>query len=1086
MNLLQRDAHLVCFKSGLFLIASVLAVPCAFPVALSLGSSPPVPGSYDIYNFIGANMDMNNVYAPGNAPATNGAANDGYTYVANDRATQGQTFMTGSGAGGYLLTDIWVKHAGYTANTIDPSTPGSNGTWWQLAANGGFTVRITNPSKAGTAAFVLHSETYATMGTEGWPASPTSSLNGDGMWVHFALTSPVQVATNAVYGFDITSVSNNNAFFEWLGNSTNVFGGGAAYNGSTIGSPDDTLNMLVGDRVFLLRLVPQAHPGLSVSESSGINIQLSWPAANAGYQLQYSTNLLGPWNYSGLGISSLNGTNYCNDSVSNGMFYRLQYANGELPISVTSWQTNTDGLTLLMNPGTLRLQVYSPSVVRVAYSLSNAVPTNSFAVIATSTNSGWSVAQNANEIGLNTSQLHVRVNLATGATAFYDTNGAVIFAESPAGGKSLTPTTDGGFSTWQSQQQFLISPTEAIYGLGEHPAGLMNYRGSSIHLQNENPSQGSVPVLVSSRGYGIFWDNSAISDVSVAQSDATNLTWTSEAAGAVDYYFMYGPSLDNVIAGYRNLTGNPPLFGKWAWGLWQCRNHYTNQAEVLHVASTYRSLGFPLDCVIQDWQYWTPNPWGSHLFDTNRYPNVSQMMETLHGENVHLIISLWARFDTNILNANLLSAVNGLYTNVLPNVYPAGYGQWYDPFNSAARQVYWNEIATNLFNLGIDGWWLDASEPELSGNWGEYRSFTTAAGPGARVFNAFPLMHTAAVYQGHRATNANKRALILTRSAWAGQQRNGAVTWSGDINGNFGVLAQQIPAGLNFSISGIPYWNTDTGGFNDGSPNDLSYDEVFTRWFQFSTFCPMLRIHGNNDKAIYNFPTATQTILTNFDQLRYDLLPYIYSVSWMVTSQGYTMMRPLVMDFQADTNVFNISDQFMFGPALMPCPVTVSGATNRSVYLPFGSFWYDFWSGQTNAGGQSISSAATIDKLPLYVRAGSIIPYGPAVQYAMETNDPIELRVYRGADGAFTLYEDEGDNYNYEAGSYSTIPITWNESTQTLTLGNRQGSFPGMPASHNFRIVWVAADHGAGVAPTSTPDAVVSYSGISIQIHDNN
>ncbi len=1030
---------------------------------------------------------MNNCFAAGNAPATNGAANDAYTYVAHDRVTQGQTFTTGSMPGGYLLTDIWVRHVGYTANTIDPNTPGSNGTFWDMASGGGVTLRITSPSHAGSAGFVLHSETYAATGTEGWPTSPASSLNGDGMWLHFTLSSPVSLATNAVYGFDLTSVTNNNVFFEWLGNSTNLFSGGAAYIGSTVGAPDNSMNLLVGNRVFLLQLVPQSHPELSVNAQPGGQVQLSWPSSNAGYLLQYSTNICGPWNYSGLTTASLNGTNFCDDNVSNGgTFYRLEYVKGALPVPVTSWQTNTDGLTLQMNPGTLRLQVFSPRVVRVAYSLSNSVPTNSFAVIEAATNSGWTVVQTANEIGLNTSQLQTRVNLATGSVAFYDTNGSVLLSEPPAGGKSLAPTTDGGFGTLQSQQQFLISPTEAIYGLGEHLAGLMNYRGSSVHLQNQNPSQGSVPVLVSSRGYGLFWDNPAVSDVSVAQGSPTNLTWTSEASGAVDYYFMYGPDLDGVIAGYRNLTGNAPLFGKWAWGLWQCRNHYTNQAEVLSVASRYRSMGIPLDCVIQDWQYWTPNPWGSHLFDATRYPNVAQMMETLHEENTHLIISVWARFDTNILNANLLSAVNGLYTNVLANVFPAGFGQWYDPFSSSARQVYWDEIATNLFNLGIDGWWLDASEPELSGNWGEYRSFNTAAGPGARVFNAFPLMHTTAVYQGHRATNSMKRSFILTRSAWAGQQRNGAVTWSGDINGNFTVLAQQIAAGLNFSISGVPYWNTDTGGFNDGSPSDPTYDEVFTRWFQFSTFCPMLRIHGNNDKAIYNFPAATQAVLTNFDQLRYELLPYIYSISWMVTSQGYTMMRPLIMDFQTDTNVFNIPDQYMFGPALMSCPVTVSGATVRNVYLPSGTVWYDFWTGQTNAGGQTISTAATIDKLPIQVPAGSIVPLGPAVQYAMQTNDPIELRVYRGTDGNFTLYEDEGDTYDYESGSYSTIPISWSQSTQTLTIGTRQGSFPGMPTAHTFRIVWVTASHGVGVALTSSADSIVSYSGNSIQVYGGN
>ena len=1061
-------------------------------VTLSVGLAP-LPGPYDLYNFAGAGMDMNNVYLSGSAPATNGAANDAFTYVANDRTGQGQTFTTGASDGGYLLTDIWVKHAGYTANTIG----NGNGTWWEMASGGGLTLRITKPSQAGTGNFVLRSETYGTTGGEGWPTSVTSSLNGDGAWLHFTLSMPMLLATNTVYGFDLTSVTNNNCFFEWLGNSTNVFSGGTAYSGSTAGTPDNALITLVGERVFLLQLAPQSHPQLAARLVPDNRVQLSWFANTPGYLLQSSINL-SVWNYSGLDVSSLNGTNFATDFASNAAnFYRLLYVAGATPIPAVSWQTNTDGLTLQMNPGSLQLQVFSPRVVRVAYSQTNLIPTNSFAVIAASTNAGWSVAQDANGFGLNTSQLQVRVNLATGAVAFYDTNGAVILSELPAGGKSLTPATAGGFSTLQSQQKFLISPTEAIYGLGEHPSGQMHYRGSTIHLQNINPCRGSNPVLISSRGYGLLWDNPAISDVDVGQSVSTNLTWTSEAADSVDYYFMYGPQLDDVIAGYRNLTGNAPMFGKWAWGLWQCKNAYASQAELTNVVNTYRADNIPLDCIIQDWQWWwninntsQGNAWGSHIFYAPEYPDPTNLMTMLHAANTHAIISVWPRFDVGIANANELAAVNGLFTNVLNNVYPAGQGQWYDPFNAAARQIYWSQMSQHIFSTGFDGWWFDASEPELSGNWGEFCSYNTAAGPGARVFNAYPLMHTTTAYQGQRAQTSNKRVFVLTRSAWAGQQRNSAVTWSGDIGSDWATFANQIPAGLNFSASGIPYWNTDTGGFNDHAPGYVSgsyvYNEVFTRWFQFSTFCPMLRIHGNNYKEIYRFSDPYFSVLTNFDALRYHLVPYNYSVSWKVTSQGYTMMRPLVMDFQSDTNVFNIPDQYMFGPAMMACPVTTASATTRNVYLPAGTTWYDFWTGATNAGGQTVSAAATIDKLPVYVRAGSIIPYGPAIQYATQTNDPVELRIYRGADGSFTLYEDENDNYDYESGSYATIPITWNEAMQTLTIGARQGSFHGMLTNRTFNVVWVSSGHGAGIPDTATPDQVVSYSGNAVQIDGGN
>ena len=765
------------------------------------------------------------------------------------------------------------------------------------------------------------------------------------------------------------------------------------------------------------------------------------------------------------------------------LFLLLAPALFAAPPAATSFHKTSDGVLLQTPSGVLRLQVWSDRVVRVTYGLSQLLPqTKSLSVISQPVRTRWELAETADEISLRTDKLTVRVGRATGAVGFYDANGAVILTEPPAGGKSLAAASVGGISTLQSKQQFLISSDEAIYGLGQHAAGLMNYRGASVHLQQQNPTESAIPVLVSSRGYGLLWDNPAISDVNIAQSSPTNLTWTSKAADSVDYYFMYGPELDDVIAGYRNLTGAAPLFGKWAWGFWQCKNRYQSQQELLDVANQYRNLQIPIDGIIQDWQYWSPNPWGSHVFNSGNYPNVTNLMQTLHATNVHMIISVWARFDTNIANANALTAVNGLYTNVLANVWPPGYGQWYDPFNASARQVYWSQISQRLFSTGIDGWWLDASEPEVSGNWGEYRNYTTAAGSGARVFNAYPLMHTTAVYQGHRATNSNKRVFILTRSAYAGQQRNAAVTWSGDINATWSVFANQIAAGLNFSVSGVPYWNTDTGGFNDGSPTDTAYAELFTRWFQFSAFCPMLRVHGNNAKEMWRFPAATRVILISYDQLRYHLLPYIYSVSWKVTSEGYTMMRPLVMDFRADTNVYGIKDQFMFGPALMACPVTASGATTRSVYLPAGASWFNFWTGQTNAGGQTISAAAAIDTMPIFVRAGSILPYGPDIQYAMQSVDPMELRVYPGADGGFTLYEDEGDNYNYEHGVHATIPISWDEKSKTLTLGKRSGKFPGMLKQRTFRIVFVSPGHGVGGSVTEKADIEVIYTGRALKI----
>jgi alpha-D-xyloside xylohydrolase len=424
-----------------------------------------------------------------------------------------------------------------------------------------------------------------------------------------------------------------------------------------------------------------------------------------------------------------------------------------------------------------------------------------------------------------------------------------------------------------------------------------------------------------------------------------------------------------------------------------------------------------LDCVIQDWFYWAPHPWGSHQFDTNRYPDFAGLMNELHSDHAHLIISVWGRFDEGSSNWLEMKNAGALYPEVFSNFLGSAKFQYYDPFNPVARRIYWRQISGQLFADGIDGWWLDASEPELDGRWGQYRDFTTATGAAFKVFNAYPLMHTTGIYWGQRAETSKKRVFILTRSAWAGQQRNAAVTWSGDIEGTWNVFAKQIPAGLNFAASGIPYWNTDIGGFIGGDPADPGYAELFTRWFQFGAFCPMFRVHGtSHPKEMWRFDTNTEAILIRYDNLRYHLLPYIYSVAWQVSSDNYTMMRPLVMDFCQDTNVYDIADQYLFGPALMVCPVTRPGATNRSVYLPSGAQWIDFWTGRTFSGGQQIETTAPIQTLPLFVRAGSIIPYGPNVQYASAKSDPIELRIYPGADGHFVLYEDEGDNYDYERG----------------------------------------------------------------------
>ena len=785
------------------------------------------------------------------------------------------------------------------------------------------------------------------------------------------------------------------------------------------------------------------------------------------------------------GFGGYAGTNNGNSGLLSGIAVTTQ--TGPASIPVLSEESDPDGATLQMNPGTLKLQVFSPGVVRVAYSPSNSIPpwSNSFSVITPPATNDWPLTTTSNYVQLATGLLDVQVNLTSGAVGFYATNGSLLLQEIPYGGKSLTAATlPTGGSTLKCQQTFLVSPGEAFYGLGQHQSGIMNYANSSVHLQQMNPGESAMPVLVSSHGYGLLWDNPSITDVSFNNQQS----WVSQAGNGINYYFMYGPQPDAIVAGYRGLTGAAPMFARWAWGYWQSKNAYTSQAQLLSVENQYRTSNIPIDCLVQDWMYWSPNPWGSDQFNSQNYPNVAQLMQTLHSNNVHMVISKWPRFDIgNYTNYLQLSNATALYSETFTADGSGALCQFYDSFNPTGRALYWQQISNDLFSLGIDGWWLDGSEPELTGNWGEYANYKTAAGSGALVYNAYPLMHTAALYQGQRGSTSSKRVFTLTRSAYAGQQRNAAVTWSGDIASTWPSFATQIPAGLNFSISGIPYWNTDIGGYQDdnglGDPTSPAYDELFTRWFQYGAFCPMFRVHGQNfGKEMWQFPTNTEAILINFDQLRYHLLPYIYSVSWMVTTNAYTMMRPLIMDFGQDTNVYGITDQYMFGPAIMVNPVTQAGATNWNVYLPAGATWYDFWTGLTYAGGQTIDASAPINVMPLYVRAGSIIPYGPSIQYTTQSADPIELRVYRGASGSFTLYEDENDNYDYETGTYATIPISWNDSSQTLTIGQRQGSFPGMLTNRTFNIVWVGSGQGVGVPSTPTPNAIVQYQGEAVQI----
>ncbi len=749
---------------------------------------------------------------------------------------------------------------------------------------------------------------------------------------------------------------------------------------------------------------------------------------------------------------------------------------------VKSVQQTSDGAVFTMGSGTLKLQVCSDSVVHVLYSPTAAFPKRADLVV---TKENWPVSKftmqsSDDAVTLATSLLKLTVTRKDGAIAYAEASGGPLVQEAS---RRMTPVKVNGEDTFRAESFINIYGShEGLYGLGQHQAGVWNYRGESVDISQDNTNI-AVPLMVSSKGYGIFWNNTSRSRFN--NRFANYLYISSDVADVIDYYFFYGPDIDKIIASYRELTGQAPLFGKWAYGFWQCKNRYKSQEEILGVAKKYRDLHIPVDDIVQDWFWW--NRKGEFVFNKN-YPNPKGMIDQLHAENFHLMISIWPFFEPGSTNYDYMQS-KGWFVDKFKYAKPPFHTDGmavYDATSPEARKFYWDQVNKGLFSIGADAWWMDTTEPETEGQEENILlGHKVAAGSGDRVLNAYPLLDTQAVYQGQRSASDKKRVFILSRSAFAGSQRNAVTAWSGDINSDWFSFRRQIPAGLNFSLSGVPYWTTDIGGFVFGSPSDPKFRELFIRWFQYATFNPILRVHGTrkpDENELWSYGPDAQNILVNFDRLRYRLLPYIYSLAWKTTSESYTPMRPLVMDFRNDVRAENIGDQFMYGPAFLVNPVTEPDAATRQLYLP-ASTWYDFWTGSKTTGGQMINAIAPLDRLPLYVRAGSIVPLGPEQEWSTEkAADPIELRIYGGADGDFSLYEDENDGYNYEKGAYSTIPLHWDDNAHTLTIGARKGQFPGMLERRNFRVVFVCENHGIGESPSDQADKVVEYSGQPVTV----
>lgn len=682
-------------------------------------------------------------------------------------------------------------------------------------------------------------------------------------------------------------------------------------------------------------------------------------------------------------------------------------------------------------------------------------------------------AKDADNASLTTANLKVTFSLQRGNIVYSTRSGDELLREDGAVPRTYEPDVVNGEKTYQVADRFSPNATEALYGLGQHQSGMFNYRGSTVQLAQNNTDV-AIPFLVSSKGYAVLWNTASLTEVDNRFPLA--LKFSSLAGQSIDYFLIYGPEIDEIIHQYRNMTGHAPMLPKWAYGFFQSKDRYQSQKEILEIGRRYRQEHIPLDAIVQDWFWWKTE--GDPAFN-EKFTDIPAELKQFHDQHIHTMISTWGLFDPNAEN----------FKSMVAQGYEIGDAHVYDATNPKARDFYWKNLDGKLLAQGWDAFWLDSAEPE------EYwphmgdailRDKHLFIGNGAQYTNIFPLMHTLGVQEHWKAATDQKRVFLLTRSAFMGQQRVGATVWSGDVYSTYWGLTHQVAAGLNFALSGYPYWTTDIGGYwqpDDRHPDDPVYQELYTRWFEFGVFCPVFRTHGHrshNEMWTYD---KVEPILLKYDKLRYRLMPYIYSMAWQVHDKDYTIQRPLVMDWRLDPKTHDVGDQFMFGPAMLVNPVLKRDVQQRSLYLPDVPHWYDFWTGASLEGGRDIQAEAPLDRIPLYVRAGSILPLGPEIEYAdQKPEGPVELRIYTGADGEFELYSDEGDNYDYERGQHSIIPIRWSDAAKTLTLGERIGSYPGMPNKIDFRIVWIALGHGVGEAIEDKPDEVVTYNGSALTV----
>lgn len=782
----------------------------------------------------------------------------------------------------------------------------------------------------------------------------------------------------------------------------------------------------------------------------------------------------------------------------------------------------------------VKITFYAPSIVRVTKTLPGGpLPGKSYSVIMQpQAANGISTSREGDKWVAASDRISVTLDTRTGEIVFADSLGHRLLADTKT---TLVRRTDkANAGKLRARQCFRLDNDEAVYGLGQLRDTYMSQRGRRVELWNHN-TYIAMPYITSEKGYGLYWDNAGKTYFDDTTADTT--AFDSEVATAADYYFIYADGTqDGVVAGIRCLTGQATMLPRWAMGFWQCRERYKTSDELAEVLDRYRELRIPTDAIVQDWQYWgCDSNWNAMSFMNPYYINKvgdakwdkylpkdmkkmkpqgeprlkspQQMVDYVHRNNAHLMISIWANFGPWTQQYAELEKMGALYPF---DTWPRNQGvRVYDAFNPKARDVYWNHLA-NLYKMGFDAWWTDSSEPDHFEHEGD-DNYLTHDGAWLGVKNAFPLVHNRGIYEHQRAMKGNtKRSVQMTRSGAFGIQHYGTFSWSGDIRASWSEMKKQVPSGLNYMLCGIPVWNTDLGGFFYGDygndPKNPAVKELKTRWMQWGTFMPLMRNHCSSPMVSELYAMGqpgdwAYDAIVGAIRLRYRLLPYIYSTMGDCVQRSGSMMRALVMDFKADKKASRLNDEYLFGRSLLVKPVTDplytwndarhkgheiypevgKGAAPVRVYLPQGAQWYDFWNNELLDGGREVLRPCPISIMPVYVRAGSILPFGPEVQYSSEKPaDTLEVRVYPGADASFILYEDEGDTYNYEKGQFSEINFTWNEAARTLTIHPRRGSYKGMPTRRTFRIVLVGPQSGAGDRPMKAT-TTLTYDGSRVE-----